>query len=53
MIYIVNRSWCYGYEDHGWDILKAFHKKEDAESFLLSLGEGESDDYWIDTLEVI
>lgn len=54
MIYLVAHSWCYGYEDHGWEILKAFYKEVEAEDFLKTLKEieHEEDEYYIETLRV-
>lgn len=54
-VYLVCESFCYGYEDHGWNIKEAFIKEEDARESLkkLQLGNRSTEvGYCIDTIEV-
>lgn len=54
-VYLVCKSFCYGYEDHGWSIEESFIKEEDAIESLKKLeleNRSTEVDYYIDTTEV-
>lgn len=54
-VYIVCRSWCEGYEDHGWDIMGTCATPILAESKMVKMvrdRKEDPDDWWVDELEV-
>lgn len=54
-VYIVCRSWCEGYEDHGWDIMATCSTPNLAESKMVKMVRDrreDPDDWWVDELEV-
>lgn len=56
-VFITCRSWCYGYEDHGWEIKGAFSTEEKAQEFLeesCKWGSMENkEDWYVEPLEVL
>lgn len=55
-VYIVCRSWCEGYEDHGWDIMGTFTAHTIAEKKMSEMVEErreDPDDWWVDELQVL
>lgn len=54
-VYIVCRSWCDGYEDHGWDIMGTCATATLAENKMVKMIEDrreDPDDWWVYALEV-
>lgn len=54
-IFLVCESYCWSYEDHGWEVKKAFFAEDAAEAYCLQLEADNKDeglDYYVDTVEV-
>lgn len=57
IIYLVCRSWADGYEDFGWEILKAFHAEDAANDYCMeqefkAARNGSNDEFYVEHLGV-
>lgn len=54
-IFLVCESYCWGYEDRGWEVKKVFFAKDAAEAYCFQLEVNNTEeglDYYVDTVEV-
>lgn len=55
-VYLVCETYCWGYEDHGWEIKKSFFAEDAAMDFCNQLEQENTQseiEYYVDIIEVV